>query len=737
MDKLENRLFTPAVTIGKRTYTVYGEPRVNQAREFGQAQWEKTVKPQIDAAQAQLSKSYDASLAPHVSKVSSATAPYYTAGRDNVLQTYDTQLLPLYTASRPYVEKSYALGHKAFVETGLPYAQWAWGTSMVFIDRTIWPKLRILYGENVEPQLMRIGERLGRYRDGKKLKAAVQELDSSEESISLSSSISSVSSSVESAAKSSITAASSAATTSSVSDANASRTPEEEASEVREKIANDLKNWQEKFAKAAGKGTEELDERVKEITEQQVKTQVGGVGDALLVQLEETVKSEYAKLKKSINKIVHSLPEEPAEEDVLGAEEEVAKAVRTSGQAVKSRAQALRTWKERFDNETQSLIAAASDSTLEVIDNIRDLGLQEVGMRWAWMEGVTYKDWSNYHSVKKTFDQWRNEVEAVAKDHPSLLKALSSAEDIEGRGMALAEDAAKELIRLKEVGMWKVQSADQSDDFSTRIMPAKVALTGQKIVGKARSASESVFGTPRGSVDSIVSQAAQKASDASQYGESVLASASGKISRAVPGSQQPKVESVVSAASKKAEQAVNSASKAVVGTPAPPYKSVASEISKSVVSASSAIASALPSSSTPLSESAYSVISSMSNSASSAASQASKKVSGGAEAQEVEDRVPIFDDLINEDDDYAYSEKLQSIVSQAGDKYSDVTRAVSEALMGSTTTQAAAESITSLASEQYSSALEAASRVLYGTAMGTAEILASVASSRYAQAVSA
>lgn len=175
--KFEKHVFTPAVNLGQHTYTVYGEPRVSQARKFGQAQWEKTVRPQIDAVQVQLSKSYDASLAPHVRKVSAATAPYYTAGRDTVLHNYNTRLLPVYTASRPYVEKSYALGHKVLVETGLPYAQWAWGSSMVFIDRTIWPKLRVLYGENVEPQLMRIGERLGRYRDGKKLKAAVQELD--------------------------------------------------------------------------------------------------------------------------------------------------------------------------------------------------------------------------------------------------------------------------------------------------------------------------------------------------------------------------------------------------------------------------------------------------------------------------------------------------------------------------------------------------------------------------------
>ena len=175
--KLDKHVYSPAVGFGKHSYAVYGAPRVNQARQFGQAQWEQTVKPQIDAAQAQAKASYDASLGPHVSKASSASAPYYTAGRDNVLQIYKSMVIPAYAASRPYMEKSYSLGHKVLVETGLPTAQWLWGSSVVFMDRTLWPKLRILYGENVEPQLMRIGERLGRYRDGKKLMAAVREVD--------------------------------------------------------------------------------------------------------------------------------------------------------------------------------------------------------------------------------------------------------------------------------------------------------------------------------------------------------------------------------------------------------------------------------------------------------------------------------------------------------------------------------------------------------------------------------
>ena len=771
-DKLYEQVYAPTIDFSKHSYAVYGEPQVNQARAYGLAQWENMLKPQIDVAQAQVLKGYDASLGPHVNKVSAATTPYYTAGRNAIAQTYNSRVLPAYAASRPYVQKSYALGHKALVDVGLPYAQLAWNSSMIFIDRTLWPKLRILYGENVEPQLMRIGERLGRYRDGKKLKAAIQELENSDESASLSSRILSISSSVESAVHSPSASSLDDPVTTSATSVTASSTPEEKAADVREKIANDLKIWQEKFAKAAGKGTEELDERVKEITDHQITKQVHGVGEAFVVQLEETVTSEYAKLKRSINKVVGSLPLTLTDMDVAEANKEVAQLVRSSGQAVKAKAQALRTWKQKFDNETQSLITAASDSTLEVIDNIRDLGLQEVGMRWAWMEGVTYKDWSNYYAVKKTFDKWRNEVETVTKDHPSLLHALSAAEEIEARGMAIAEDAAKELMRLKEVGMWKVESGDATDDFRTRIMPAKAALAGQKLMDTIRSASQSVLGTSQGTAESIASEATQRAADASDYVseailgsstligdsiisaastkiseivygtpkpkvDSVVSAASTKISEGVYGTPQPRVESVVSAASDKADQAVKKAREVIKGTPAPVYESVASEASMSVMSAASVISEALPSSSTPFSDSASSLMSSASDSASSAANYASQKVFGGAMAQEVEDRIPIFDDLINEDDEASYSEKMQSIISQAGDKYSDVTQAVSDALFKPTAMQGSGESITSLASEQYNSALAAASSVLYGTSQGTGEILSSVASSRYAQAVAA
>ena len=175
--KLESELIVPAAKLGQKGYDDYLGPRVDQARIYSNDQWEKNVKPHFQNAQNQVNAQYSAAIAPHLDKVSSAAAPYYSAGKDNVLQTYNSHLLPAYTASRPYAEKAYDFVNAAVVETGYPYVNWVWSSSSEFLGRRLWPQVRILYGENVEPQLMRISQRLGRYRDGQKLKAIVDDED--------------------------------------------------------------------------------------------------------------------------------------------------------------------------------------------------------------------------------------------------------------------------------------------------------------------------------------------------------------------------------------------------------------------------------------------------------------------------------------------------------------------------------------------------------------------------------
>lgn len=166
-------MITPATALGIK----YGAPRVAQAQAFGQAQWEKNLQPQVAKYQGLAQARYGQTLAPHVNSIVEATNPYYEIAKDSAFQTYYGHVVPSYTAIQPYAIQGYGLASDFTLNTLVPYSRWAWTTGAIFLDRTVWPKLRILYGENVEPQLVRIGERLGRYRDGKKLKAAVDDID--------------------------------------------------------------------------------------------------------------------------------------------------------------------------------------------------------------------------------------------------------------------------------------------------------------------------------------------------------------------------------------------------------------------------------------------------------------------------------------------------------------------------------------------------------------------------------
>ena len=819
VDQINRSVVGPVVDQSTAVYQKHAAPRVDQARQFSQDKWETILKPQIDAAQVQVKKQYDENLAPHVVKASEVTVPYYNAAHENVVGVYNSRLVPVYEASRPYAERGYMIANKAVLETGLPYAQRTLGTASTFVNRTLWPKLMILYGQNVQPQLVKITERLGRYRDGKKLQASMEEVETSQEASSLSSSLESMT-----AADIATDAAASVEPESLPNDStNQSLSPEEEKKLIREKIETDLREWHEKFKHAIDKGTEDLGERVEEITNGQVQAQVKNVGESMIVQLEETISSEYAHLKKAINDIVASIPDTSSAENVKLGEEQVSIAIRNAGMSIKNKAQEIRQWKHKFELDTHHLLVDASQSTLAIIDEISNLGLTEIGMRWAWMEGVTYKDWQRYHELRNTFDDWRKVVTTVARDHVGTHRAKAAVDDVESRAMDVAEAAAIELIRLKEVGFWKIQVGDQTDDFSTRVIPAGAAAATNGLKSRFSFITEEVVGTAQGSVESAVSQVTENAADvasslsskivgtepgvveqaATKISEVVVGTEPGvveqaatKISEAVVGTPQPLHESVASVASEKASKLSSEASKVIAGSSTPLTESFSSSISSALSSASSVIvekpksltesaasvasvagekgqevmadaseailgtssqgfiaseasksinsaisaasAAVISSSSTPLTESASSMADSIASDASSSATSVASQVSkvfAGAMADSVPEQKPIFDQSFEDDD--SYSDKIQSMVEEAGTRYTELTKAVSEAMFPSTTTQGNVASITSLAASQYSEALEAASRAMYGTQQGTGESISSVASSRFADAVAA
>ncbi|KAJ4375930.1 hypothetical protein N0V83_001209 [Neocucurbitaria cava] len=721
-DGFERHVYTPAAAFTKDKYAAYGAHRVDYATKYAEAQYNKAVRPQLQNAQAVVKGQYDLYLGPHVKTASNAAAPYYDQTKASLEEIYHLSVLPAYEASLPYLQKAHTHGHHLLVDTVFPHVRSTRDAIWAFVVRTIWPQLRVLYGDNVEPQLVRISERLGRYRDQQKVESVVDAMNSQSptaaESTKVVPTIASSSSSIASPSSTTKSGwgvlddffgSDSSSTVSGEDKGVATETaqpaePKLSGAELKEKLNEDLRQWQSKFATAADKGAEDLEQRVAEITKRQVENAVKGHGRALVVKLEETADSTVSKLKSYIKKTVKSIPEEASEDDLNAAYEECSTKTREFGLTVKERAQDVRAWKANYDQETDALVQAAVRSTVEVLEKIHGLGLQEVGMRWAWTDGVTYKDWQKYHKLRHTLDEWQAEVEAVGSRHDGLLVAHEEAKKLEDQAMTVASNMVAELVRLKDVSKWKIWAGDATDDFSDKKVPVRISKATQQVK------------------DNIEDAASQ-------------------VSEAIQSTSTPLTESIASSAQGVYSDASSQASETIQGSSTPLSESIASSVTSGLSEASSQASEALLGSSS----SAESVLSKASEVAADSASKASaaydqpKKVFGGANAQILaEAKQVIFDEPLDDDDDAdTYSEKLQGVVADAGDQAAELSRAVSEALFGPSKTQGTVESVTSLASEQYAQALAAASSVLYGTKQPAVESATSVAADKFAQAVTA
>lgn len=206
-----------------------------------------------------------------------------------------------------------------------------------------------------------------------------------------------------------------------------------------------------------------MEDKVHEISESMIKSHVRGQGDRLVAELKEAAEEEIAKLHKNIISLVQSSSKVTRSE----TEESAFAAVRQAGLIVKEKAEKIRTWREDFEADLHAAVTAAAQEHFNILGNMRDLALQKIGMKWAWMDGVTYKDWAKYHDMKKRFDEWTEELQQLIVTHPALEAAMNEAAYVEDDGMEAAQNAARELARLKQVAAWKIGAGDASDNFDS------------------------------------------------------------------------------------------------------------------------------------------------------------------------------------------------------------------------------------------------------------------------------
>lgn len=490
---------------------------------------------------------------------------------------------------------------------------------------------------------------------------------------------------------------------------------------ARETVAEDLKAWQEKYAKAADEGAAEIDDRIEEIAKRMIDRQAGTMGKSLVNQLKETVDTELATLKAAIQDIVSEV--KTGSQSPEAAQEKVTAAVRKAGLEIKEKSQDIRSWRTNYEREIEISVTKFAEDHFKTLNSIRDLALQKIGMKWAWMDGVTYKDWAKYHLLRERFDEWQADLKNLITSHPGLESAQNEGLAVEGQAMELAQSAAKELASLKQVAGWKIIALDESGEFD----PEVTRLAAEE-AEKAAAAAEVKAEAEGETVPSDDESSATKLQDSA--------------SAAVEG-----VESVASVASESAESVVQEASTSI----APSSETETPEVAE----ASSAILEETPifvgntteateaahpeepgTAHVPIDEVAEPVeadVSAVEEPEPSSATETVKPAFLGAAAQSVPSRQPILDDdsfeaagsvisAIQYDIPATISSAASSAYSAAmagaAERYSDALSLVSAQVSG--TPKPAHEQLLSSVTAAYSNAVAAASSQL-DAALGAAQ----------------
>jgi hypothetical protein len=550
-DKACTNVYIPASNIATNVYKRHAEPIIAQAWRQGQKEWYARAHPYVKRYSAVLNKQYQHHVEPRIREANRVLDPWWTWARATADKQYHQVLVPASRRITPYAQRIYNQSRHYAVHYAIPTARQGAYSAVVFIKRRIWPSIYLLYGQHIEPQISKIRLRLASYTDGKKMEAVINEnveyasekIDSmtvqpvslEDLLIPVTSTATSVLPTISSTLSQATSSVSSTLLPTATSSPSTTHTPQETVvsnptSTAKDIISpttirttssttdpasayqpsDDISKWNAKFTRAAEQGSTDLESRIGDILSRQLNSQVKGVGSALLTQLEVEAEEGLSNVKDSIVKAVASLPEESGNDHKAEALHDILETLRASAKIVKDRAQQVREWKSNYDVETMSMIASATESTMSVLDGIRDLGLQKIGMRWAELEDVTYQDWTSYHQLKRNFDQLRSDMLKSATSTGDQTDAMAEASNVLNSAMNIAGDVASELSRLKDVAKWKIESHDASDDFSTRYATVAAAKGfGQKIAVMFGTEEEAVSTDSIGLVDDINSLASE------------------------------------------------------------------------------------------------------------------------------------------------------------------------------------------------------------------------------------
>ncbi|KAK9388544.1 hypothetical protein V1515DRAFT_597227 [Lipomyces mesembrius] len=476
-------------------YETYAEPVVERAASAAKSQYNLYAAPYVTKVESAIKDQYDEKAGVHVEKL-------VGLARD----VYDDNLMPLWESSQPYITQAlrranavavyskYVIRRKAgpvvekMAAKGSELAKVSWAKVVKFYNDVIVVKSSQLYFDHVELAVLRVKDRIF-------LKAVSEdeyvcecddencECDDYEEAeerdIENEEDIDSV-------VTSTITRTISRTSVSSIGSVypgNAgTQTPEitppvkhidPEVAEHQLEIEKDIISWTSKFRTAGKNAVSSFSMEIDSLFQSAQDTLLTAA-EANLLRAQNEIESIFDTADAA---------QVPAIMTILTAKADAVRA-----QAAEAASSVLR------DAESIRI------STLDIFKTVTDVGLQDLGRKWAFMEGITWQDWKEYRTLKSMADDFAQVIDDIPIDDKIVQKFLSNFDEAVTKWIAHTEATARNL--LDEAALTKAAEEVAADQLNESVVDDHLAAN-EEIAQTGDTESSSTISVSSSSVPDV------------------------------------------------------------------------------------------------------------------------------------------------------------------------------------------------------------------------------------------
>ncbi|KAK9237034.1 hypothetical protein V1525DRAFT_361545 [Lipomyces kononenkoae] len=422
----------PAFETMQKSYQAYAQPLLERAASATRSQYDAYGAPYVANLENAIRDQYDDKARAHVEKIMGVAS-----------HVYNDNLIPLWEDSQPYITQAQRRANAVAVYSkqvisrqvrpvvhklaakGSELAKILWARIVKYYKEVIVVRSLQLYFDHVEPAILRVRDRI--FLKAVSEDDAEYDDNNEEDEEGVSKDEEDITSVFTSTITKTVSRTIISSTGSSYPDDTAKETPEitppvqpidPEVAEHQLEIERDIISWTAKFRtagkNAVSKFSIEIESLFSSAQEPLVQT-----AEANLLRAQGDIESIFVAANSAQFPVIMEL---------LAAKADVVRA-----QAVEAANSVLR--------DAESI----RTSTLDIFKTVTDIGLQELGRKWAFMEDITWEDWKEYRTLKSMADDFSQIIVEIPIDDNIVRKFLAGFDESIARWMAQVEEKVSKI----------------------------------------------------------------------------------------------------------------------------------------------------------------------------------------------------------------------------------------------------------------------------------------------------